>query len=188
MEEKPITRVQRLLGVYHLFQHCQEVSFQEIEYTMPSVAKLKTFHRDVKLLQDIGVISGWYSNKAKAYISEPYFTHVEPKYPESEAKRKNLVRIRRLCDYMQRWNQLHWEESLEPLHIKIYDEMFPGLSKRTRDRDIAELRELGYGFDDMHDIFVPEDEDKEKDIWEPRKGYCYEAPVEAWALSIFSGH
>lgn len=184
MEEKPITRVQRILGVYHLFQFCHEVSFQEIVNNMPTVAKIKTFHRDVKLLQELGVISARYSNRAKAYISQPHFDHTEPKYPESETQRKNLIRIRRLCDYMQAWNELHWKDSLEPLHIRIYEEMFPGLSKRTRDRDIAELRELGYGCHQCDMIVVL---DEENDIWEPRMGYSYTAPVEAWALSIFSG-
>ena len=67
MDEKPITRVQRILGVYHLLQFCEEVSFQEIVNNMPAAAKLKTFHRDVKLLQELGVIDARYSNKAKAY-------------------------------------------------------------------------------------------------------------------------
>lgn len=186
MSKKPITRVQRILGVYHLFMYCEEVSYQEIDNNMHSVADPKTFKRDVKLLKDIGVINVRYSNKRKAYI------HIEteweePKYPESITKRQNMERIRRLCVLMYEWSsseEMRDNGSLEPLHIQLYDRLFPNMSPRTRKRDINELIGIGYMVIENYELF----DSKFFDMWvddEPPKGYYFRAPVEAWDLRIF---
>ena len=186
MSKKLITRVQRILGVYHLFMYCEEVSYQEIYNNMRSVADPKTFKRDVKLLKDIGVINVRYSNRRKAYI------HVEteweePKYPESITKRQNMERIRRLCVLMYEWScseEIRDNYSFEPLHYKLYDRLFPNMSPRTRKRDINELIEIGYIALENTEIW----DTKFDDLWvddEPPRGYYFRAPVEAWDLRIF---
>lgn len=186
MAKKPITRVQRILGVYHLFMYCEEVSYQEIENNMRSVADPKTFKRDVMLLKDIGVISAKYSNKRKAYISTEIQCG-EPNYPESVTKRKNMERIRRLCDLMYAWScndEMRDNGSLEPLHIQLYNRLFPNMSPRTRKRDIDELIGIGYMVIENYELF----DSKFFDMWvddEPPKGYYFRAPAEAWDLRIF---
>ena len=48
---KSITKTSRLLVIFHLFQHCQEVSFKEITDMLP--VSQKTAYRDIRLLEPV---------------------------------------------------------------------------------------------------------------------------------------
>lgn len=144
-----ISRTSRILTVYHLFSYCREVSIYEV---VPAVC-VKTFFRDVKLLQNAGVLKTKFSKKDNAYI--PLELELfEPNLPEGKPQRDYIMKIRRLCILM---NELYcFEDEEKPLHIELYERLFPDVNVRTRQRDFAELallgfyadRYIGYVFDD----------------------------------------
>ena len=53
--EQAISKLQRLLGEYHLLRNCQEVSLKELTDCLPG--SRKTFSRDLKMLRQAGVPS-----------------------------------------------------------------------------------------------------------------------------------
>ena len=56
-----ITKTSRLLVVFHLFQHCQDVSFKEITDMLP--ISQKTAYRDIQTLKRAGVLQIRYSKR-----------------------------------------------------------------------------------------------------------------------------
>lgn len=156
MAEKKISRTARILSIYHLFLYCDEVSIKEITDQMPEVNPA-TAKRDIALLNRAGVLRSEYSRKANAYI--PLSTDIDETYiSESESERENIERIRRLCILMQELDEFDME--VEPLHIRIYEKLFPNVKKRTRERDFKALKEIGYIVRRELEYFP--DEDKEK--------------------------
>ena len=99
MEGKKIPRVERILSVYHLFTHCQEVSYKEVTDQIPSVSS-KTVARDIKLLRDAGVLQTKYSRKTNAFIPLNIVRVTEPKLPEEKGQRTFPEKIHRLCILM----------------------------------------------------------------------------------------
>ena len=144
MEVKKIPRVERILSVYHLFMHCQEVSYKEITDLMPSVSS-KTISRDIGLLKDAGVLQTKYSKKAKAFIPLNAGEITEPDLPEEPGQQKFMNKIRRLCILMNELTaELDGFCDEKPLHIELYKRLFPKLSARTRQRDFKTLNNIGY--------------------------------------------
>ena len=141
-----ISRTSRILSVYHLFTHCREVSIYE---AVPGVCA-KTFSRDIRLLKNAGVLRTKYSKKDRAFI--PLDTHTppfEPNLPEGKPQRAYILKIRRLCILM---NELYdFEDEEKPLHIELYQRLFPDVNIRTRQRDLAELAKLGFISQDYYD-------------------------------------
>jgi len=139
-----ITKTSRLLVVFHLFQHCREVSFKEITDMLP--ISQKTAYRDVQTLKRAGVLQIRYSKRQEAFVPiSREFT--EPEWPENQTRKRYLEKIRRLCTLIVRL-----EEAEDP--VTWYRERYPDLSDRTRQRDFKELEQLGYevwyerGFED----------------------------------------
>ena len=61
-----ISKTSRLLVVFHLFQHCQEVSFKEITDMLP--VSQKTVYRDIQALKQAGVLQIRYSKRQEAFV------------------------------------------------------------------------------------------------------------------------
>lgn len=173
MEEYSVSRTGRILSIYHLFNYCQEVSIKEITDQMPGL-NTATIQRDIKLLKNAGVLQVKYSRKAKAYI--PLGVEiVEPEFPEGKKQRTDMEKIRRLCILM---NELYeFDMEVKPLHIEIYNKLFPGVNKRTRERDFKDLKEIGYIV--RYEIEYFPDEDKEK------RCYSLEIPCTPYGLPTF---
>lgn len=172
MSEKKISRTARILSIYHLFIHCNEVSIKEITDQMPEVSPI-TAKRDIALLNSAGVLQSRYSRKADAYI--PMGTEiVEITLPENPKVRENVEKLRRLCTLMQ---ELYEFMSEKPLHIEIYKKLFPNVSDKTRQRDFNDLKEIGYIVRRDYEYFP--DEDKEK--------LCFslEIPYDTYELPTF---
>lgn len=167
-----ISRTSRVLSLYHLFTHCQEVSIYEV---VPVVSE-KTFFRDIKLLENAGVLKTKYSKKANAYLTlelKPF----EPNLPEGKPQSDYILKIRRLCILMNELYDFEGEE--KPLHIELYQRLFPDMNTRTRQRDFAELAKLGFISHHYTDyIYEDEDDVDGKETWV----YRFEIPNDAYDL------
>lgn len=140
---EPITKTSRLLVVFHLFRHCQEVSFKEITDMLP--VSQKTAYRDIQLLKQAGVLQIRYSKSREAFVPIS-LEFIEPEWPENQTRKRYLEKIRRLCTLM-----VELESAEDP--IAWYREQYPGLSDRTRRRDFKELGKVGYkiSYNPLHD-------------------------------------
>ena len=173
MEVKKIPRVERILSVYHLFMHCQEVSYKEITDLMPSVSS-KTISRDIQLLKDAGVLQAKYSRKAMAFIPLNIGEITEPDLPEEPGQQKFMNKIRRLCILMNEMtNKLDGLCDEKPLHMKLHERLFPELSKRTRQRDFKVLNNIGYSVRHFEQDF---DDENAEDGYVWKWIYSFECP------------
>ena len=138
MKQK-ITRTNRVLSVYHLFLNCEEVSLQE--FTLNFGVGRRTALRDIRLLQQAGVLETLWDRTRRAFVPaslEPF----PPKPQENKTRQKYLEKLRRLCMLMRR---MSWEtDDNGPSKVELYEEILPGIPSRTRQRDFKELEMLGY--------------------------------------------
>lgn len=135
-----MTRLSRILSIWHLFFNCKEVSYEEIVNQLGTLNR-KTVHRDIQLLQQAGVLKVRYSRKCKAFI--PVSLEVFPMEPqENKTREKYLAKVRRLCILMGRMSQEDRDDGMN--RVDLYREILPGVSDRTRQRDFEELDKLGY--------------------------------------------
>ena len=138
-----ISKTSRLLVVFHLFQHCREVSFKEITDMLP--ISQKTAYRDIQTLKRAGVLQIRYSKRQEAFVPNS-LEFTEPEWPENQTRKRYLEKIRRLCTLMVRL-----EETEDP--VAWYRERYPDLSDPTRQRDFKELSKIGYRivYNPLHD-------------------------------------
>ena len=138
-----ISKTSRLLVVFHLFQHCREVSFKEITDMLP--ISQKTAYRDIQTLKRAGVLQIRYSKRQEAFVPNS-LEFTEPEWTENQTRKRYLEKIRRLCTLMVRL-----EEAADP--VAWYRERYPDLSDRTRQRDFKELSKIGYRivYNPLHD-------------------------------------
>ena len=88
-----ITKLSRILSVYHLFLNCQEVSFQELRQQFE--VSEKTSLRDIRLLERAGVLEAGYDRNSRAFY--PVSLEVQPMAEEeNQTRKKYLEKIRRL--------------------------------------------------------------------------------------------
>ena len=148
MEDKK-AKTSRVLSVYHLFLHCEEVSFQE--FTLNFGVSQRTALRDIRLLQQAGVLEARWDRARQAFVPvtlEPFPMEVQ----ENKTRQKYLEKLRRLCILMRRMSWEDYEDGTNK--VELYRELFPNTPDRTRQRDFKELEQLGYevwyerGFED----------------------------------------
>lgn len=144
-----ITKTSRVLSVYHLFLHCQEVSYQE--FTLNFGVSQRTALRDIRLLQQAGVLEARWDRARQAFVPvtlEPFPMEVQ----ENKTRQKYLEKLRRLCILMRRMSWEDYEDGMNK--VELYRKLFPNIPDRTRQRDFKELEQLGYevwyerGFED----------------------------------------
>ena len=164
-----ISKTSRLLVVFHLFRHCQEVSFKEITDMLP--VSEKTVYRDIQILKRAGVLQIRYSKRQEAFVPAS-LNFTEPDWPENQTQRRYLEKIRRLCTLM-----VQIEGAEDP--IAWYRTQYPGLSDRTRQRDFKELDKIGYqiGYNPLRN--------PDRD-WDPHyePGWYYEFPSGAYDITF----
>lgn len=134
MRKGTVTKTSRLLGMFHLFRHCQEISFKEIT-DMLHVSQ-KTAYRYIQLLKTAGVIQIRYSKRLETFVPVS-MDFTEPQQLENQTRQRYLDKIRRLCTLMAQI-----EAADDP--VAWYRERYPKLADRTRQRDFEELRKIGY--------------------------------------------
>ena len=144
-----ITKTSRILSVYHLFLHCQEISYQE--FALNFGVSQRTALRDIRLLQQAGVLEARWDRARQAFVPvtlEPFPMEVQ----ENKTRQKYLEKLRRLCILMRRMSWEDYEDGTNK--VELYWELFPNTPDRTRQRDFKELEQLGYevwyerGFED----------------------------------------
>jgi predicted DNA-binding transcriptional regulator YafY len=144
-----ITKTSRILSVYHLFLHCQEISYQE--FALNFGVSQRTALRDIRLLQQAGVLEARWDRARQAFVPvtlEPFPMEVQ----ENKTRQKYLEKLRRLCILMRRMSWEDYEDGTNK--VELYRELFPNTPDRTRQRDFKELEQLGYevwyerGFED----------------------------------------
>ena len=167
--EKAITKTQRLLSEYHLLRHCQEVSMKELTDCLPG--STKTFSRDLNLLRQAGVPIV-YSEKRKAFVLErECLNDVSP--PNNLAQARVLEKLRRLFCLM--------DDLPEEDCDLWYQAHFPGISRRTMQRDFALLTSLGYRVKYETEEFNSHDAGTDLPI---NRYYC-DRPMGAYELYTF---
>ena len=138
MGEK-VSRLSRVLSVYHLFLNCAEVSVQE--FSLSFGVGQRTAVRDIRLLRQAGVLKARYDRTAQAFL--PVSLELFPmEKQENKTRQKYIERLRRLCILMRRMAEEDDSNGMDK--NDLYRESFPGVSDRTRQRDFKELEELGY--------------------------------------------
>ncbi len=147
--QKPISKLSRVLSVYHLFLNCEEVSLQE--FSLNFGVCQRTALRDIRLLRQAGVLKARYIRESQAFL--PVSLELFPmEEQENRTRQKYLEKLRRLCVLMRRMAE---ENDCDGMNKSdLYREVLPGISDRTRQRDFKELEKLGYcawyerGFED----------------------------------------
>jgi hypothetical protein len=156
MSDKPIKtdRTWRILGLFEMLMDSGEVSWQELSDDEKSSAvrscSRKTMLRDMKVLLQCGYNIKWGYNP----VYENLFAHDgtpeprrktfwmegtrEPNYPQDTAERLYIEKILRLTTMMT--NPAGFSDN----PVVWYEKTYPELSKRTRERDFAELNDIGY--------------------------------------------
>ncbi len=161
-------KIERQLRLYELVCSYAVVEFMAIQERFPHINK-RMVQRDLNDLRDAGLIRVKYSRKARGYIKErerPDFNQ------ETEPRRMaHLKRLNRLGTLMRElynediplWEKKTNEEDGDfqeyTTSKESYNELFPGLSERTRQRDFEVLRNIGYGvfYDHRDHCFYQED-------------------------------
>ena len=162
---KAISRTQRILSVYYLFRHCEEVSMQELSGLLPGSSK--TFSRDIALLKRAGVQIRYSSRRRAFVLAAGQF--VKPNFPEGKADIRFLEKIIRLIAAM---DAIPYEDC-----DIWYADTFFWVSRRTMQRDFAVLDSLGYR------MIYERSEENPNDV-PPRRYYC-EAPEDTYSLETF---
>lgn len=134
-----IGKTSRVLSVYHLFLNCEEVSLQE--FTLNFGVSQRTALRDIRLLQQAGVLEARWDRARQAFVPvtlEPFLLEEQ----KNQTRQKYLEKLRRLCILMRRMREEDSEDGMNK--VELYREVLPGIPDRTRQRDFKELEELGY--------------------------------------------
>lgn len=154
-EKKDTSKTQRILAVYHLFRNCYGVDADVLSRLGVSERSIKRY---ISLLKAAGVLTVRYDRKEREYYKESI--EIRPIAEQSNPNRlKYLRRIRRLCILM---SEVMGEWESEKSKTKLYRELFPEESDRTRQRDYAELKKLGY---EIHPGLTEDENYRLKRVW-----------------------
>lgn len=131
MKKSKLSKISRILVIYYLLLDCQEVTLEELA---PIKCCKKTIQRDIAFIRQAGAEIR-FNKVQKAYIM-PCKTLKDIEKQENKAQERWLHRLQRLMLALQ-------EMPEEDCDI-WYRERFPLKSKRTMQRDFAELNKLGF--------------------------------------------
>lgn len=164
-----ISKTDRILSIYHLLTHCEEVSMQELTDQLPGCKK--TFSRDIALLKKAGVPVR-YSVKRRAFVLA-YGSATTPDFPESKSETRYIQKLIRLITVM---------DGLPPEDCDIwYMKTIPGAARRTMQRDFATLNAIGFSIVYERSAWNMHDAGTELP---PRHYYC-DRPYGAYQLTTF---
>lgn len=152
-KEKEIPTIERQLLLYDRVCRFPIASFDLIKEEIP-YHNTRLIQRDLKVLEDAGLVRVEYSRKAKGYIKK----NDVPERSREGTKRRlaHLEKLSRLGTLMRELTNEDipiWEKKEQEMDGTCpecltardsYRQLFPGLSERTRQRDFALLRRIGY--------------------------------------------
>ena len=143
-----LSQIERQLLLYELFMvNSESVSKELIKRCLPISDRM--LQRDLKDLTEAGLISVKYSKTEKAYIQHPESTVFNP--GKAAGRRlAHLERLHRLGVSMKSLvnDDIVTDEVFDRKKLKSikqsYEELFPGIHDRTRQRDFTVLSNIGY--------------------------------------------
>ena len=177
-QNEPMSETTRILYTYHLFLVCREVSYQELRDQLGTPSP-KTASRDIDFLVQAGVLKVKYDRTIHAFL--PVDFNLSPIKPqESRNRMKYLEKLRRCCILMKGMRDMfqfplgedYWYDDWVPVgKTDFYRTILPDVPDRTRQRDYAELKEVGYEI-----RYVPADPDCRKMMDEEWSGWEEDYP------------
>lgn len=152
MEEKvSMPRIERQLRLYECVCRYEITTFATACEVFPYNKRL--LQRDLADLKAAGLVGVKYSKKGKGYIKTGVPDPDEEAKPCKKAHLRRLNRLGCLMAQLENEDIPLWEkkdneeegETREYFTAKdSYNQLFPGLSERTRQRDFEVLRNIGY--------------------------------------------
>lgn len=144
MAKQKISKISRVLSIYYLLLYCKEVSWAELA---PLSTCKKTIQRDIALIRQAGGLVRFRKTQdIHGYVMES--KELADQIPtENEAQQRLILKLRRLFLFMP------YLDAEEDCDIR-YRELFPDVSKRTMQRDFAELNKLGFNIRYERDLLV----------------------------------
>lgn len=144
-----ISKISRQLIIFHIFLFCNVVEFREIT----DLIKIshKTIIRDIKELENAGLINVRFSKKEKGYIhiKDPG-SFLAPTFSENRAENMHIEKLIRLATIMiglRYHNEFEYYDDRsinQETCSSWYKNKFPDLCLRTMKRDFSELTKIGY--------------------------------------------
>ena len=163
----PLKKIERQLLIYHIFCHNSCVQYDTVKYWLRlKDNQIRTFYRDLKELNDSGLITTTYDNELKGYVN----SGISDMASEATGRyRSHLIRLRRVGICMTELVQDEVDETI--LEVQIYDKewwkeemgdefyidvksldsckdcykrLFPDTGERTMQRDFQLLNRIGY--------------------------------------------
>ena len=168
-EPSRTTKTERILSVYHLFSHCDEVSMKELINNLHG--SKKTFSRDITILKKAGVQIR-YSVKRQAFVVESW-QHTKPDITGGKSDARYISKIRRLITCVDDMPNEDCD--------KWYSEFIPEASNRTMQRDFATLNAIGYEIKYERKVFNMHDAGYDV----PINRYYLDKPKGAYSLLTF---
>lgn len=164
VKEIILSKLERQLLLYDIFSGCMVTRLEDITMRIPIQKKM--IQRDIRDLMDAGLIRVAYSRKEQGYVENG-----QPAFNGAAAGRRkeHLSRLNRLGRLMKElynediplWEKKDREEVWGEQETYItakqsYQELFPRLSERTRQRDFKVLNHIGYEvyYDNQERCFI----------------------------------
>ncbi|MEY8336974.1 hypothetical protein AALB16_02950 [Lachnospiraceae bacterium 62-35] len=150
-QKSKMPRIERQLRLYEFVLQYAIAEFTAICEIFPY--NMRLLQRDLADLKAAGLVGVKYSRKAKGYVKTGIPEFNEKTAPCKKAHLKRLNRLGRLMSELENEDIPLWEKRdnqgdgdfREYLTSKdSYNQLFPGLSERTRQRDFEVLRHIGY--------------------------------------------
>lgn len=167
-EKNKMPRLERQLRLYEVICNYAIAQFSNICEVFPY--NMRLLQRDLADLRDAGLVSVKYSRKGKGYVITGIPKLNEKAAPCKMAHLKRLNRLGRLMSQLVNEDIPLWEKKDNEEEGEIreyvtakdsYNQMFPGLSERTRQRDFNVLCSIGYNvFYNSSDHCFCQDEDR----------------------------
>lgn len=168
-EKKHSVKVARQLAIFHIFSCSKVVEIVEVVSLINIIKKTsgKTIIRDIKDLQNAGLININFSKTENGYIHNdinntcPFLT---PAFLNNKAKNRSYEKLIRLATIMLKLENYTMEAQYfnksedKETCVSWYKKKFPNLSTRTMWRDFKELRRIGYNveYDSFEGYYVVE--------------------------------
>ncbi|MCI9592027.1 MAG: hypothetical protein HFG42_16080 [Lachnospiraceae bacterium] len=146
-----LTKLERQLKLYEILLPCAIAEFTAVCQVYPYNKRL--LQRDLADLRDGGLVAVKYSRKGKGYVKTGIPEFKEDVPPRRKAHLRRLNRLGRLMSelanediplWMKKDNQTDGCVKEYVTAKDCYQELFPGLSERTRQRDFEMLQKLGH--------------------------------------------
>lgn len=150
-EQAKMKKLERQLRLYEILLPCKIAELSAIYRVFPY--NMRLLQRDLADLRDAGLVSVKYSRKGKGYVKTEVPEFKKDATPKRKIYLKKLNRLGRLMSELTNEDLPLWQkkDNQEEGNFQefftakdSYNEMFPGLSERTRQRDFEILRKLGH--------------------------------------------